>query len=67
MDKVDEAAYVDEDNKPNDEAYGDIMVDEYSDQDDIFDATYEKYIGTEVIMDVPGEDPIQSTVRCCVN
>ena len=67
MDKFDETAHGDEDNNPNDEAYGDIMVEEHPDQDDIFDGTYEKYIGAEVIMVVPGEDPRQSTVRRCVN
>ena len=67
MDKFDETAHGDEDNNPNDEAYGDIMVEEHPDQEDIFDGTYKKYIGAEVIMVVPGEDPRQSTVRRCVN
>ena len=41
------------------------MVEENPDKDNIYDVLYDKYIGAEVIMDVPGEGPNRATVIHC--
>ena len=42
------------------------MTEERPEQDDIDDTDYDKYIGAEVIMNVPGEGQRMATVRCHV-
>ena len=42
------------------------MTEDCPKQDDIDDAAYDKYIGAEVMMDVPGEGPRRATVKRCV-
>ena len=66
MNKADEAARGDGTNISSDKAYGNMMAEECPGQDDIDDVSYEKYIGSEVIMDVPGECPRKVTFRRCV-
>ena len=63
MDEVDGAAHRDGPNTLIDEAYGEMMAEKRPDQDDIYDATCDKSIGTEVIMYVPVEGPRRTTVR----
>ena len=41
------------------EAYGDMIVEECPEQEGVDDTVYNKYIGAEVIMDVPVEGPSQ--------
>ena len=43
-----------------------MMMEESPKQDDTDDAAYDKYIGAEVMMDVPGEGLRRATVRRCV-
>ena len=63
MDEADEAAHGDGSNASSDKAYGEMMTEECPEQDDIGDAAYDKYIGAEVMMDVPGEGPRRATFR----
>ena len=48
-------------NTPSDEAYGDMTTNERPEKDNIDNAAYEKYIGSELIMDVYGEGPRRET------
>ena len=66
MDEVDEVAHGDGPNTLSDEAYGDMMAEERPKQYDIDDEAYDKYIGAEVIMEVPGKGSRRETVRRCV-
>ena len=50
-------------NNPRYEAYVETMVEENTDQNNIGDADYGKYIGSEVMTVVPVEGPSQETVR----
>ena len=43
-----------ESNTLSDEAYGDMMTEERPKQNNIDDTSYNKYIGTEVIINVTG-------------
>ena len=43
-----------------------MITEEHHKQEDIEDAAFVKYIGDEVIMYVPGEEPRRATVRSCV-
>ena len=54
VDEPDEEAHGYGYNNPSDEAYGEMMVEESPNQYDINDTAYNKYIGAEVTMDVPG-------------
>jgi hypothetical protein len=42
---------------------GDMLAEECPEQHDIDDAAYNKYIGAEVMMDVPGEGSMRATVK----
>ena len=66
MYEADEVSHGDGPNTPSDEAYGDMMAEERANQYDIDDVAYEKYIGAEVIMEVPGKGSRWATVRRCV-
>ena len=55
--EADEAAHGDGSNTSSDEAYEDMMAEESPEHDDIDNVAYNKCIGSEVIMDVPGEGP----------
>ena len=60
---ADAVAHGEGSNTPSDAEYGDMLVDERPDKDDVDDAAYDKYIGAEVMMDVPGEGPRRATVK----
>ena len=51
--EADEASHGYGANTLSDESYGEIMAEENSDQDNIKNAAYKKYIDSEVIMDIP--------------
>ena len=53
MGEAKEAVHGDGFNTPSNEPYGEMMAEERRDYEDIYNATYNKYVGTEVIMDVP--------------
>ena len=53
MDEANEATHGDVSNNLIYEAYGYMISEDYTDQDDIDDEMCKKYIGTEGIMDVP--------------
>ena len=53
MDEADEAAYGYGSNISSDESYGHMRTEERPKQDYIYYSAYNKYIGSEVIMDVP--------------
>ncbi len=61
--EADEAAHGNGSNTPTDKEYGDMLTEDCPKQDDIDDAAYDKYIGAEVMMDVPGEGPRRATVK----
>ena len=50
-------------NTPTYEAYRDMISEQRPYQYNIDDVAYDKYIGSEVIMNVPGEGPMRVTVR----
>ena len=58
-----EAAHRDGTQMPDDDEYADMNTEERPKQDDVDFETYDKYIGSEVMMDVPGEGPNRATVR----
>ena len=66
MDEYDEAAHGDVSNTLINEAYGYMMVEEHHEQEYIDNTAYNNYIGTEVMIDVPGEVPMWSSVKSCV-
>ena len=59
-------AHGDGSNTLSGEAYGYMMTEESPENDNIDDDAYDKYIGTEVIMDVWGEGLRRATVRHCI-
>ena len=48
---------------PDDDEYADMNTKQRPEQDDVHSKTYYKYIGAEVMMDVPGEGPERATVK----
>jgi hypothetical protein len=56
-------AHGDGTNTPTDAEYGDMLTEDRPEQDDIDNDAYDKYIGAEVMMDVPGEGPKRATVK----
>lgn len=56
-------AHGDGTNTPSNEEYGDMITEERPDQDDIDNDAFDKYIGAEVMLDVPGEGPKRATVK----
>ena len=65
-DDANEASHMDGDNTPCDEKYGDTISKDFPEKGDIDNAASDNYVGAEVIMDVPGEDPRRENVRHCV-
>ena len=59
----DEAAHRDGTQTPDDDEYADMKTKERPEQDDVDSKTYDKYIGAEVMMDVPGEVPKHATMK----
>ena len=59
----DEAAHGDGTQTPDDDEYADMNTEERPKQDDVDSKTYDKYIGAEVMMDVPGEGPKHAAVK----
>ena len=66
MDEYDEAAHGDVSNTLINEACGYMIVEDHYEQEYIDNTDFDKYIGTEVMMDVPGEGPRRSEVKSCV-
>ena len=62
VDKADEAVHGYGSRTPIDEVYRDMMVEERSEKGKIDNVAYDKYIGTEFIIEVPGEVPRRETV-----
>ena len=59
----DEAAHGDGTQTPDDDEYAEMKTEERTEQDDVDSKTYDKYIGSEVMMDVPGEGPKRATSK----
>ena len=62
----DEEAHGDGSNTPSDKYYGYMMKEERPKQDDIENASHDKYIGAKVMINVPGEGTRRITFRCRV-
>ena len=58
-----EAAHGDVTQTPDDDEYADMNTKEPPKQDDVDSETYDKYIVSEVMMDVPGEGPKRATAK----
>ena len=63
MDDDDNVAQGDVSNTLSDKEYANMKAEEHPEQDDIDNDAYNKYIGAEVIMDVPGEGARCATVK----
>ena len=63
MDDADDVAHGDGSNTPSGEEYVDMKTDERPKQDDIDNESYDKYIGAEVMIDVPGEGASRVTIN----
>ena len=48
---------------PDDDEYSDMNTEEWPEQDDVNSETYNKYIRSAVMIDVPGEGPKRATAR----
>ena len=57
VDKSNDAAHGDGSNSPNNDAYGDIMMEDLPEDYAIDDTFYDKYISAEIIIDFPKEVP----------
>ena len=66
IEDADDAAHGDGSNTPSDDDYAYILAVDRTDRDDLDDDAYVRYIGAEVLMDVPGEGSIMATVKSCV-
>ena len=58
-----EAAHRDGTPTPDDDEYTDMNTEELPKQDDVDSEKYDKYIGAEVMMEVPSEGPKRATVK----
>ena len=63
IDDADEVAHGDGSNTPSVDEYADMEPEERPERDDVDDDAYDKYIGAEVMMDVPGEGSRRATVK----
>ena len=63
IDDVDKAAHGDGSNTPSGDEYADILTEDRPDCDNLDDDAYERYIGADVLMDVPGEGSRRATVK----
>ena len=63
IDNADKAVHGFGSNNPSDDEYADIMPEDRTDRDNLDDDAYDRYIGAEVLMDVPGEGSNWATVK----
>ena len=63
IDDSDEIAHADGSNTPSDDEYADMKPEEIPERDDVDNGAYDKYIDTEVMIDVPCEGSRRATVK----